>query len=574
MPTTYRATLTEVGAALVADAIASGTTLTWAKMALGDGNGSAVTVDPSRTSLVNEQYRAPLNDLGRDSANPNTIVGTLVVPPETGGWTIREFGIYDNAATPRLVAYGETPEIEKPASSAGTGINLRLRFKLVVSAEANITLSPDSNEAYATIEYVKDNAVKSLSVSGCTITYTMGDGDTHTIRTQDTTYNDATQSEHGLMSAEDKKKLDEVPTTYVKKAGDTVSGAILSIVGSASVDGSRNRQFGGSMGSNDVWSISVGATASDAGFLEISTGDNGNEPIYVAQNNNSAGTSRRATLLDGSGNTAFPGTVTVGGLKISNSTIGSATKPVYVNAGTITAGTYELKKTVPADAVFTDTHWTSHLYAGASNGVVNAATTNGNTYLILCDNTTARDRRKIAGNGATSVTSDANGNITISSTNTVYTHPSYTARTGKPTGNQTPAFGGTFTVSQITSDASGHVTGATDRTVTIPNYSAANGTGYIKLANGKQITHQNIECDDIAAGATATVTVTFPRAFKNTHYSISLQNYKNSSYIRYTQIGFNVVSISTTSITICIANNSTAVIYDPQLNIIVIGEGA
>lgn len=210
MPTTYRATLTEVGAALVADAIASGTTLTWAKMALGDGSGSAVTVDPSRTSLVNEQYRAPLNDLGRDSANPNTIVGTLVVPPETGGWTIREFGIYDNAATPRLVAYGETPEIEKPASSAGTGINLRLRFKLIVSAEANITLAPDSNEAYATIEYVKDNAVKSLSVSGRTITYTMGDGDTHTIKTQDTTYDDATQSEHGLMSVTDKKKLDGI----------------------------------------------------------------------------------------------------------------------------------------------------------------------------------------------------------------------------------------------------------------------------------------------------------------------------------------------------------------------------
>ena len=210
MPTTYRATLTNVGAALVADAIAHGTTLTWAKMALGDGNGSAVIVDAGRTSLVNERYRAPLNDLGRDSANPNTIVGTLVVPPETGGWTIREFGIYDNASTPRLVAYGETPEIEKPASSAGTGINLRLRFRLVVSADANITLSPDSNEAYATIEYVKDNAVKSLSVSGRTITYTMGDGDTHTIQTQDSTYNDATQSVHGLMSVDDKKKLDGI----------------------------------------------------------------------------------------------------------------------------------------------------------------------------------------------------------------------------------------------------------------------------------------------------------------------------------------------------------------------------
>ena len=57
-----------------------------------------------------------------------------------------------------------------------------------------------------------------------------------------------------------------------------------------------------------------------------------------------------------------------------------------------------------------------------------------------------------------------------------YVHPtSYGAKTGKPTANQTPAFGGTATVSQITSDASGHVTGATDRTIKIPN-TLGNGT--------------------------------------------------------------------------------------------------
>lgn len=66
----------------------------------------------------------------------------------------------------------------------------------------------------------------------------------------------------------------------------------------------------------------------------------------------------------------------------------------------------------------TDTHYTTHLYAGASNGNANAATTNGNTYLIACDNTTARDRINIKGTGATSVTSDANGVITVNSTNT------------------------------------------------------------------------------------------------------------------------------------------------------------
>ena len=57
-----------------------------------------------------------------------------------------------------------------------------------------------------------------------------------------------------------------------------------------------------------------------------------------------------------------------------------------------------------------------------------------------------------------------------------YAHPSYTAITSKPTANQTPAFGGTITISQIKSDATGHVTSATDRTITIPE-TLSNGTG-------------------------------------------------------------------------------------------------
>lgn len=57
-----------------------------------------------------------------------------------------------------------------------------------------------------------------------------------------------------------------------------------------------------------------------------------------------------------------------------------------------------------------------------------------------------------------------------------YIHPQYTARTGVPTADQTPAFGGTFSVNQITSDSTGHVTAATSRTITIPS-TLSNGTG-------------------------------------------------------------------------------------------------
>lgn len=98
--------------------------------------------------------------------------------------------------------------------------------------------------------------------------------------------------------------------------------------------------------------------------------------------------------------------------------VGSASKPVYVNAnGVVTACTYELEKSVPSNAVFTDTHWTSHLYVG-SGTAANAATTNGNTKIVNTDNSTVRNTITIKGTNATTVTSDANGVITINSTNT------------------------------------------------------------------------------------------------------------------------------------------------------------
>ena len=75
-----------------------------------------------------------------------------------------------------------------------------------------------------------------------------------------------------------------------------------------------------------------------------------------------------------------------------------------------------------------------------------------------------------------------------------YTHPTYTARTGKPTANASPAFGGTFTVSQITSDGTGHVTGATDRTITIPSAVATTTAAGLMSAADKTA------LDSLAAG--------------------------------------------------------------------------
>ena len=62
---------------------------------------------------------------------------------------------------------------------------------------------------------------------------------------------------------------------------------------------------------NDYFRLRVGGTASNLGYVEFATADDGTEPIYFRQYTGTFTTVKRTlTLLDGSGNSSFPGTVT------------------------------------------------------------------------------------------------------------------------------------------------------------------------------------------------------------------------------------------------------------------------
>jgi hypothetical protein len=83
--------------------------------------------------------------------------------------------------------------------------------------------------------------------------------------------------------------------------------------------GTTKRGVFGTCGDNDFWFVGGGATASNSGYLEIATGDDGQtsgtyEQIYVSQygpGDPLTGTlQRRAKLLDENGNTIFPQNIT------------------------------------------------------------------------------------------------------------------------------------------------------------------------------------------------------------------------------------------------------------------------
>ncbi|EIJ1009840.1 phage tail protein [Salmonella enterica] len=126
-------------------------------MAVGDGNGSEITPTEDMDSLVNEVYRAPLNQVYADPTDSTRIIAEMIIPEATGGFWVREGGLLD--ASGALVAVAKLAETYKPELTEGTGRVQTVRMVLAVSDAADIALSVDGTVITATRDYV-DNAVK------------------------------------------------------------------------------------------------------------------------------------------------------------------------------------------------------------------------------------------------------------------------------------------------------------------------------------------------------------------------------------------------------------------------------
>lgn len=122
-------------------------------MAFGDGGGAAVSPVDNRSALVNEVHRRPVNSVEKDPDNPSWVVVRCVLPPEVGGWTVREVGLYDAAGD--MVAYGNFPASTKPILAQGSGKELVADIYLEVGAGSNVTLQVNPSVVTATQKWVQ-----------------------------------------------------------------------------------------------------------------------------------------------------------------------------------------------------------------------------------------------------------------------------------------------------------------------------------------------------------------------------------------------------------------------------------
>ncbi|WP_059273734.1 phage tail protein [Escherichia albertii] len=151
----FKTVITDTGAKKLAQAAApDGKPVRLTHMAVGDGGGTLPTPDSKQTRLVHEVWRHTVNRVFLDATHQNRIIAELVIPPETGGFWIREIGVFDEHGD--LIAVGNTAESYKPTVAEGSGRAQTFRTILTVSSTATVALTVDNTMVMATVDYVDD----------------------------------------------------------------------------------------------------------------------------------------------------------------------------------------------------------------------------------------------------------------------------------------------------------------------------------------------------------------------------------------------------------------------------------
>lgn len=153
--------LTTLGAAKKTNCDALGIPWEPRYMLIGDANGTDPVPSPAQTKLINQRYRAQLNQLRVSPTDDNVLIAELVLPPDVGGWWIRELALEDKDGVFSAVA--NVAPSYKPLLAQGSGRNQVVRMHIITSGTSNIQLKIDPSVVLATREYVDIRIVEELS---------------------------------------------------------------------------------------------------------------------------------------------------------------------------------------------------------------------------------------------------------------------------------------------------------------------------------------------------------------------------------------------------------------------------
>lgn len=414
-------------------------------------------------------------------------------------------------------------------------------------SNAEVNQNAFSNVKVGSTTVAADSKTDTLElVAGTNVTLTPdATNDKVTITAKDTTYSAATTSAAGLMSATDKTKLDGIATGANKTTVDSalsststnpvqnkVVNTAISNLNTLVGDTAVSTQITNAI--DEITPASIGAATSShthSDYASTSHTHNyaGSSSAGGAANSvaNSMTVQLNSGTTEGTDKFTFNGSAAKS-VNITPSTIGAAasshgTHVSYSSTNPVMDGTASVGSASTV-ARSDHKHPTDTTRAAASDLTSHTGNTS-NPHKV----TAAQVGADPSGSASSALTSakaytddeisEWVGDATVSAqiAAAAYTHPSYTARTGVPTANQTPAFGGTFSVNQINSDATGHVTAANSRTVTIPS-TLSNGTGTAGLIKTSSTVTSN-------SGYTACPVISGVPYYKDTNTTYTLSSF-------------------------------------------------
>ncbi|MFL1525849.1 phage tail protein [Pseudomonas sp. O230] len=149
----YYTLLTNAGIAYETACKAAGVPIKLSQISVGDGGGAVYNPAATATALKREVWRGPLNALFQDEKNPSWLLAEVTIPPEEGGWYVREAGLWTDTGI--LYAIVKYPESFKPVlATSGSGKEFYIRSIFETSNASNVTLLIDDTVVKATRAWV------------------------------------------------------------------------------------------------------------------------------------------------------------------------------------------------------------------------------------------------------------------------------------------------------------------------------------------------------------------------------------------------------------------------------------
>lgn len=144
----YGSLVTVIGKDKIVTAMMEGKKINITQFAAGTGGGAYYQPTEEQNALADEKWRGAIAESKVNEDSPNIIEIVAVIPPNEGGFTIREIAAFDEDGD--MIVIANTPDTEKVIITSGAAGEVKLTIYMEISNASVVELKIDPYTVTAT----------------------------------------------------------------------------------------------------------------------------------------------------------------------------------------------------------------------------------------------------------------------------------------------------------------------------------------------------------------------------------------------------------------------------------------